>query len=267
MLDVLSFQKKICMTELVVQYSKISSPTFFECSDRTRVNASFVYIKNGNVEVNSKNKTILLKKGDLFYIPNKQSFNLKWSSSDKIEYITLLATSNTHDNNSNEKYQLQVINGLDKVYLNEVFSKIFNLMATKERVKMVKALSYYYDFYSNVLPLLKIDNTKDFSPLVIKALSIIDKNYNFNQSIKEIADKCFVSESRLYHLFKEQVGITPTSYRNEKRIQNAISLLHTKMSLEEISEKVGFNSSPYFFEIFKKYTGMTPTIYRNINLK
>ena len=36
-----------------------------------------------------------------------------------------------------------------------------------------------------------------------------------------------------------------------------------ELSIQEISEKVGFNSQSYFTKIFKKYIGVTPITYRN----
>lgn len=36
------------------------------------------------------------------------------------------------------------------------------------------------------------------------------------------------------------------------------------MPIEDISEKVGFNSTSYFFETFKAHTNLTPNVYRQI---
>ena len=54
-------------------------------------------------------------------------------------------------------------------------------------------------------------------------------------------------------------------YIAKRRIQTAKELLSTtNMSIEAISEKVGFCSGSYFTKLFSRYEGMTPTQFRII---
>jgi len=47
-------------------------------------------------------------------------------------------------------------------------------------------------------------------------------------------------------------------YLSRLRIAKAIDLLKkTKMSTEEISEKIGYSNANYFIKVFKKITGKT----------
>jgi AraC-like DNA-binding protein len=97
------------------------------------------------------------------------------------------------------------------------------------------------------------------------ALDYIEKNYRENFSIADLSCICFVSESRLHHIFTEKLGITPIKYRNQIRVERAAhDLRTTSLSIEAIAEKHGFNSPTYFRETFKDYTGLTPTEHRRI---
>lgn len=82
-------------------------------------------------------------------------------------------------------------------------------------------------------------------------------------SIQDLADRCHVSASHVYHLFKKTLGMTPTQYINEIRIEKAASKIrHSDMKLDEIACITGFSSTSYFREVFKAHTGITPAQYR-----
>ncbi|MPN52480.1 Melibiose operon regulatory protein [bioreactor metagenome] len=54
-----------------------------------------------------------------------------------------------------------------------------------------------------------------------------------------------------------------SDYINNVRINHASKLLlTTNSSIEEIAEKVGYNSSCYFYRTFKKYKNISPAKYK-----
>ena len=64
-------------------------------------------------------------------------------------------------------------------------------------------------------------------------------------------------------LFHTKFHQTLSSYLNTARIDRAKDLLlHSSLSLSEISEKTGFSNSSYFHKQFKKTTGLTPQQFR-----
>ena len=82
-------------------------------------------------------------------------------------------------------------------------------------------------------------------------------------TIKEIADRSFMSEVYFRKLFKEYSGVTPAKYRLIGKINRAKLMLETSfLSVEQISLELNFSDSAYFCRIFKKNVGMTPTQYR-----
>lgn len=60
--------------------------------------------------------------------------------------------------------------------------------------------------------------------------------------------------------------MTPIEYKNNLCIKYAITQLASteKKSIEEISAKIGFESSTYFRRVFKDITKRTPREYRQI---
>ena len=88
-------------------------------------------------------------------------------------------------------------------------------------------------------------------------------NWNTDFSVSEVAKKCCVSESTLYHLFRKELGQTPVSFLNSVRINVAIEYLeNSNYSISTISELVGFNSENHFRRIFSDLTGTTPLKFR-----
>lgn len=96
-----------------------------------------------------------------------------------------------------------------------------------------------------------------------RATEFIDKNLNKPLNIKDIAKNSNVSKSTLYNEFHKHFGCTVNEYINKKRIEASLDYLDTTdMSIEEISQTVGFSSASYYSVIFKKIKGVSPLKYK-----
>ena len=259
------YTKKLCMTELEVRHSRFESSHYFDASAGS-VNSSFIYIVQGNLSINAGVEKLELEKGDLFYIPEGIRYTAVWSGNPQIEYYNFNVVSNSYDSSlSSGGFALQKIEALSNAETLDTVKRVFELMQTEERVKKIEALGLYYCFYAKAFPLLAVAEPPKYSPLLIKALDYIEKHYTENFSISALATHCYVSESRLHHIFTEKLGQTPIKYRNALRVEKAAhDLRAAALSIEAIAEKYGFNSPTYFRETFKEYTGMTPTEYRRV---
>ncbi len=92
----------------------------------------------------------------------------------------------------------------------------------------------------------------------------IHNNFSEKLTLKELATKCNLSESRFSHLFTELFGISPKQYIMNVRMENAKELLlDSDMSILEIGSAVGLDDQNYFSRIFKKHCGLSPTEFRN----
>jgi len=76
--------------------------------------------------------------------------------------------------------------------------------------------------------------------------------------VTEVARYCGVSESAIYASFKRH-GTTPNTVRQVLLAQEARHLLTTTdMSVQEISDRLGFSSASYFRKVLRLHTGKTP---------
>ena len=82
---------------------------------------------------------------------------------------------------------------------------------------------------------------------------------------KKLASEHHLSYNRFRSIFKNETGTSLQQYLIHERLENAKQLMiNTNLSLKEISEKTGFDSSFYFSKVFKNKMGYPPS---NIRLK
>jgi len=90
----------------------------------------------------------------------------------------------------------------------------------------------------------------------------IDEHYAENIQLDNI---CFIfgtNKTSLCKTFKSEYKITVLGYINSLKLKEAKRLLRgDKLSVTEISEKLGFSSIHYFCKFFKKETGESPISY------
>ena len=99
-----------------------------------------------------------------------------------------------------------------------------------------------------------------------KAVNYINENLEKELTIKSISKNVNISKSVLYKKFHSFFNCTISEYINIKRIEKSVELLlKTDLSIEDISQKVGFASTSYFSKTFKKIQKISPLKYRKSN--
>jgi len=91
------------------------------------------------------------------------------------------------------------------------------------------------------------------------------ENKEMDLTLKEIAQKAYISEYYMMHQFKKATGTTITEYKNALKITCAKKLLlETDKSIIEIAQECGFSYPSYFTKIFMQSEHIVPTEYRNL---
>ena len=97
-----------------------------------------------------------------------------------------------------------------------------------------------------------------------KVIRIIKNSHDKKITLEFIAQSVFLSESRLVHLFKEQIGIPIRKYILWNRINLAVKKIINKESLTEAAYSAGFSDAAHFSRTFSKVFGISPsTILKN----
>lgn len=98
---------------------------------------------------------------------------------------------------------------------------------------------------------------------IANTLSYIEKYYNRNTPVTELAKISSTGVSNLEKVFKRCFDMSPSAYRNKIRIEYAKQFLARGCSIERTAELTGFSDRFYFSKTFKKFTGTTPRGFMN----
>jgi len=97
---------------------------------------------------------------------------------------------------------------------------------------------------------------------VLKAVVYIHTHYSEPITRRDVASFVGLSERHLTRCFRQEMGITPITYLNRFRINQAKTLLGAgKKEITEIALDVGFSSSGYFTRVFRDEVGVSPSAY------
>ena len=108
-------------------------------------------------------------------------------------------------------------------------------------------------------PILQLKD-KNIEEVIMK---YIIKNYNQKIRLPELANLVSLSEDYLGKIFKKNTGNTIIEFLNKLRVSKAKELLVDKrLSIECISEMVGFSDVCYFSRVMKKLEGISPNKWR-----
>ncbi|MBD2865389.1 AraC family transcriptional regulator [Paenibacillus oceani] len=130
---------------------------------------------------------------------------------------------------------------------------------------------YYETIYHSVLlEMLAVVNgetdsrqvaTKSYS-IVMQIQNYIMNHYRTDINISTLARFVDRTPNYISTVFRQVTGRTITEYIQRIRIAEACNMLiHSHMSIGEISDYLGFCEQSYFNKVFKKVTGLPPSAY------
>ncbi|RHW41611.1 AraC family transcriptional regulator [Neobacillus notoginsengisoli] len=148
----------------------------------------------------------------------------------------------------------------DAFNLSDVFIRQIERLSS---AKDIKALEY--EMVSSFIDTLKTANRPYYNNMINKAINYINQGIFQDLSLETIAGHVGVTPSYLSKVFKESVGIPISEFINRRRVEESkYFLLHSKLSLSDITHLLGYCNQSYYTHLFKKYIGVTPKHFRNI---
>ena len=128
--------------------------------------------------------------------------------------------------------------------------------------KVITLLLEMSMFNYNTPPVIHDTKTDSILPALHPITDAIEKQKQI--TVSELAEACFMSESRFRKLFSSIIGESPKSYLIRSRVRKAEQLLiSTSESMSDIMTKCGFDDASTFYRCFIKIHGVSPTEYRN----
>lgn len=146
---------------------------------------------------------------------------------------------------------------------NELNAIVNNLI--DGRRKMAKKYSEEEVGHAPSIPIVK--GNDEF--LIERVNKILDERLvEEDMNVDRLADAVGVSRTHLYRRMKERLGINPSEYIRNLRLQKACELLkNDDLDITQIAYALGFSSQSQFSTSFKRFMGITPSEYRTKHKK
>jgi len=160
----------------------------------------------------------------------------------------------------------------DKLFLANLFERGIK-EAEKNGTTSLELLRSILDliltFCSNLYPVDSELIIKGKGHLLIKRFyQILEGNLTKNLTINSYAGMLAVTPNHLTQTLKQLTGKTTLDVIKSKQLLEIKRLLvHTNMSVSEISNYMNFADQSYFSKFFKRETGVLPLAFRNESLK
>lgn len=223
-----------------------------------------IYFVGGDATHVIENRRYKLRKGDLVLIrPLKHHFIQIDSLCDYERYDILFDP---------EALGIESIRLLDEGF------DIMNLEDHPAADNIIRKTDYYFKHFkgqdfvkvtslllSELFYLLSVissserEMTSEGSPILSRALEYINSNLATITDIGEIAKHCFVTESYLFRIFKNELHHSPKRYINEKRLLLADKRIASGEKPTAVYESCGFSDYTTFYRSYVSFFGHAPS--------
>ena len=226
-----------------------------------------VYVDSGNIEVVENDEIYLLQEGDMiFHAP--MEFHRIRSAEDTTPHVYNLSFTARGSLPANLKEGIFKLNNEQKSSFLSLFDFVKNsLLPNAETNSFLgqEAANRISAFIMHLCNTLKTTETVSTTPSALTYKSLVkmmnDEIYNA-LLLEDFAKRSFISVSYIKTLFLRYAGISPKTYYNNLRIEEAKKLLMQGTSVSSIADKMNFSSPNHFIRFFKNGTGTTPFQYK-----
>lgn len=110
----------------------------------------------------------------------------------------------------------------------------------------------------------QITKQKEYLEVIMNVCNYINKHYQENLTLEEIAGISGFSKFHFTRVFKQYMNMTFYEYLNSRRVQRAKELLYSKeLSITDVAMNSGFSSLSAFNRTFKSANSCSPSEFRN----
>ena len=200
-----------------------------------------------------RGKELTLAVGDIFYLPRGLCYHSYWygdeMGDDRAEWDTFAFTYLPEF--SGKRFAPQIIQPEETV--EQLWGHLMQC-----RDDTMSASGLLYQLFGYAYDRLEQTDTDPQRALLERVKAYMAANPQ--DGVEEVARRCHLSTSAIYRLFREHADMTTTEWKNRCRVQRAYSMLtSTDLSVEEISQRLGFCSATYFRKVVKQITGHSPS--------
>ena len=220
-----------------------------------------LYVLEGFMEVDKEETISHMKENDVLLINTNEKHQLRGSKD--ILYMQLMVSyswasemsrsinvnfecDSTKDVGDHYNELRKFLRILLKHYL-ETHGDTMNFGHLALSARVMEALFMYFDVQETV------ENKDKFENRIVQINNYIQENYKQPISLKDIADKLYLSNGYLSRFFKQNYGMNFIEYLTNIRLFHSVDeLLYTNTPITKIATDNGFATVSIFNKAFKK---------------
>ena len=265
MLNLGIFQNEPLRIEnLAVSHSFVKPTDEFVCRKGAKQYDRFFYVAEGTIHFELEDgEKLSASCGDIVYLPNNCCYSCHWDSKPLGEHFSLsfvLFNSKNEICTVGDKIEI-VFSDKHKKYLSKL-SEMNNIWLKGELGYIFKCNMLFWDFLHNLFVDTTTKSLKYEHHGIYKGLLYLQNNYTTDVTPEFLASLCNMSLTSFRRQFKEVTGTSPVKYKNNLRMEKALSLLKTgEYSVTEAGINVGCPDIYYFTKMFKNTFSKNPSEY------
>ena len=226
-----------------------------------------MYIECGELEFEINEKSFTAQSGCTVIFPPHCHYKYTYLGDNALSYLWSHFTGSYTERflaESGFKKLPCIIQSDPSIKIISHFEKLFYIFSLHEPLQKQRLACQL----ENILLSIALNSNSTYMVRgLAKSLGYIHTCYNKEIRIPELAKMESLSNSRYITVFKENMGMSPSEYILNLRINVACDLLrHHDLSVKEVAASVGYYNSHFFSKLFKKKTGSTPKKYKEGNL-
>lgn len=245
------------------------------------VELSFIYFIKGIGEIKIEGKKYDIQDGDLILLKPSELYHCIVKDGMPHERLVLYFNSNLLQNfgtvgdmffepfyNRNDGYDNKIPKELiENEKIDTELLELLEFAKKSNDVDKLVAVCKTVEILSKIRNII-IRNSTVVKPKVVdnkiinNVIAYINRNFQYEISLEEIAKEFYVDKFYISRLFKEHVGVTVWNYVIFRRISAFNDLIRVNTPIEEAYLRVGFQNYSNFFRLYKKHMNMTPSEYK-----
>ncbi len=235
----------------------------FQCICAPKKLNLFLYLDGCKITYTDRyGRVVTANSGDIVYTPVGSEYRANLFDFENEDSHTIGVNFLLYDENGEEVvlsndikiFRLPQNKALPHLFRSILFSDI-NKQFTQNRIFLMEIL----------LALATRKADKKIPKSIRKAISYLSEHIEESPTVAALAELCNISEVYFRKQFKTCMGVSPHEYRNSLRLQRAQTYLeYGEISVQEISDMLGYSTVSHFIKEFKKRYGISPLKYRKL---
>lgn len=166
-------------------------------------------------------------------------------------------------------------NMVSKIYVQNIFYTVIQAMYDKnpnirhEKILSASDIMFHAKspremvslFQKSIYEMLSTieEKQEDDSGIIQKIKNLVEKEYMYDISLNDVAEKVNLAPAYVSYIFKKETGKTLIKYITEIKMEKAKRLLEEgNLKIVQIARACGYENQSYFNRTFKNYFGLTP---------